>query len=598
MTASLCFASEVFTVDHNIKKVDGYFLLDSETLSYEAIITVSKSIIESREKYPTETLGKTFILLASIANNKGEDADAFQFAQDGLSIRGLSNSMKYNLLLKVANGYYLKEKYIQTQNVATSVIVMAESSDVLKYRLIALSYRAVAYALQNKNNLSLDDLKEVEQLISTHPKYGDHLPLLEILATAHYYLGDYQTSLTMENKLLTLRFDLNRVANIDQTYLNLARAYLQLGLFDDAYNAYWEAQKHSAEKNAPIRVAYAELGLAEVLLRQRKYQDAHNWLLTANDTFNEKSLSKPYLTTLILLAETALKLGEKDEYKNYLHQGELIYKNTKLSKNQSKLLLLLSDMYQEKGDYQNALAMHKNYLEHFQQFQQKINFSISANNNEGLNAKEKSKDLIFDLTEQSKLKKQYDATDVAQKQKIFILTVVIIVLLVTFVFWLLRQRTLRLNQVYDEVDQPLFFLANPTQTKKIYQLNYKMARKFGYPLAVGYLSVTNWQELSFHFNSKIMMEVSKTLATLLNEAKGEFDEAGEISGGEYLLLSPYQTEDEIADKLDHLAKAIKVRFFANLGEYSVKIGYAYDLPTAQDIDPYIFLSRLSETTKV
>jgi hypothetical protein len=94
-----------------------------------------------------------------------------------------------------------------------------------------------------------------------------------------------------------------------------------------------------------------------------------------------------------------------------------------------------------------------------------------------------------------------------------------------------------------------------------------------------------------------MLEVSKTLATLLNESKGEFDEAGTINDGEYLLLGPHQTESEIAAKLHGLAEAIKVRFFANLGNYSVKIGYAYGLPTAQDIDPYIFLSRLSETTK-
>ena len=174
---------------------------------------------------------------------------------------------------------------------------------------------------------------------------------------------------------------------------------------------------------------------------------------------------------------------------------------------------------------------------------------------------------------------------------------IVILMFITFVIFGLRQRTLRLNKVYDEVEQPLSYLVTPAQTKKNYQLNYKMARKYDYPLAVGYLSVINWQELSFHFTPKIMREVSKTLAILLNETKGEFDEAGTINDGEYLLLGPHQNEDEIAEKLNSLAAAIKVRFFANLGSYSVQIGYAYGLPTAQDIDPYIFLSRLSETTK-
>ena len=124
-----------------------------------------------------------------------------------------------------------------------------------------------------------------------------------------------------------------------------------------------------------------------------------------------------------------------------------------------------------------------------------------------------------------------------------------------------------------------------------------MARKYGYPLAIGYLSITNWSELSFHFNKKIMTEVAKTIATLLNEHKGEFDNVGLINEGEYLLLCPHQTNENIQEKLENLIEAIKVTFFANLGDFSVKIGYALDSPTVQDIDPYIFLSRLSESTR-
>jgi GGDEF domain-containing protein len=593
MAASLCFADDTLIVEQNAKDIEHYFIQDTEDLPYEKIITLSRSIIEHRESYTTEIIGKTFVLLSNVANNKGEDADAFQFAQDGLSLRGLNKSIKFNLLLKVAHGFYLKEKYDQTQNIATSVITMVAHTRNLKYRLIALSYRAVAYALQNKNNLALSDLKQVERLISVNPQYGDHLSLLEILATAHYHLGDYQTSLAMQNKLLMLRFDLEKITNIDETYLHLARAYLRLNLLDDAYNAYWEAKKHSEEKKAPIRVAYAELGLAEVLLRQKHFQTSYNKLLTASATFKGKGLTKPYLTTLILLAETSQLLNNKTSFYQFIQQAELVAKNIKLSAEQGKLLLLLSNMHQQKGDYQKALALHKAYLE---LLQKKITPSLVVTFGD-VDANMKSRSLIFNLAEQSKLRSQFNAKYIAQKEKIYFLSFALFALFIAFAFWFLKQRTLRLNQVYDEIEQPLYFLANPAQTKKIYQLSYKMARKFDYPLAVGYLSVINWQELSFTFSRKVMLEVSRTLASLLNEAKGEFDEAGEINGGEYLLLCPHQKEVEIAAKLDKLVEAINVRFFANLGDYSVKIGYAFGLPTAQDIDPYIFLSRLSESIK-
>jgi len=583
MTSSLSFANNTLNVEQNIKEVERFFLQDSESLPYKAVVSLSMKVIESRESYSSQTVGKTFILLSNVASNKGEDDKALQFARDGMSLQGLDDSLTFNLLLKVADGYYLQEKYEKTQNVATRALFMPKSPELLEFRLIALSYRAVSLALQNKNNLAMVDLEKIRVLKEANPQYKDHIRLLEILAIAHYYSKNFQTSLTMLNHLLTLRFDLGKLSNIDQTYLYLARAYFKLNLLDDAFNAYWEAQKYSKEKGAPIRSAYAELGLAEVLLKQKEYQISHDRLLSASIIFNEEGLNKPYLTSLILLAETSLFLDDKALYQHYLQLAELMAKDVKLSKKQSKLLLLLSDMYLQNGDYKNALLMQTNYLELLENFHKKILPSMNKTAAQGLNTNDRvngeNKEFI------------------AQKYKNNILVLVIIFLLIIMLLFILKQRTIRLNQVYDEVEQPLSFIATPSQTKRSYQLNYKMARKYNYPLAVGYLSVTNWHELSFHFNRKIMCEVSKTLATLLNESKGEFDEAGEINEGEYLLLGPHQTEDEIAAKLNSLVEAIKVRFFANLGDHSVKIGYAYGLPVVQDIDPYIFLSRLSEATK-
>ncbi|NQZ21370.1 MAG: hypothetical protein HRT53_04875 [Colwellia sp.] len=594
---SFCIADDLLPVEKNIIDVNKYFLQDAEALSYEKIIILSRNIIESRESYSNKTLGKMFVLLSDVANNKGEYTDAFQFAQDGLTLLGLENSIKLNLLLKITDGYYKKENYQQAQRVAANVIVIADHIEDLKFRLIALSYRAVAYALQNKNDFALDDLKQVEQLLINNPQYADHLTLLEILSTAHYYLGDYQTSLTMENKLLTLRFDLEKTSSINKTYLNLARTYLRLNLLDDAYNAYWEARKHSREKKAPIQVAYAELGLAEVLLQQKEYQNAYKSLLSAAKIFKDRNLTKPYLSTLIFLANTTHSLDKSALYHQYLLQAELIAKDVNLSIKQSQLYLLLSNMYQQHHDYPNALKMHKRYLEIFKSAYKKHNQSTITTNNEELNANVKSRNLLLKLAEKSKLRSQFTSKYIQQKQMIYLLIVTIILLLLIFSFFMLRHRRLRLNKVYDEVDQPIDFLASPFQTKNIYQLNYKMARKFDYPLAIGYLSIVNWQELSFHFNDKVMLEVSKTLAIIFNEYRGEFDTMGMINDGEYLLLCPHQEEEEIVEKLTRIVTTIKGRVFANLGEHSVKIGYAYGTPLAQDIDPYIFLSRLSESTK-
>ena len=94
----------------------------------------------------------------------------------------------------------------------------------------------------------------------------------------------------------------------------------------------------------------------------------------------------------------------------------------------------------------------------------------------------------------------------------------------------------------------------------------------------------------------MISEVNKTLATLINEHMGEFDQSGQINDGEYIVLFPHQSRGQAQAKFEKLIDALKVRFFANLGEFSVNIRFSLDTPAVQDIDPYIFLSRLSDVS--
>jgi tetratricopeptide (TPR) repeat protein len=591
---SFCQANDSSAIDKNISAIENYYLQDNEALPYDEVVVLSTEVIQNRHLYSNDILGKVFILLADAATNKGEDATAFQFAQDGLTLNGIDNKIKLNLLLKIAAGYYIKGKYQQTLKISSNVIVQANHEDELNYRLIALSFRAVASALLNESSFAFSDLEQVEQLLDENPKYANHLKLLEILATAHYYLGEFQVALTMQQKLLKMRFDLGKINNIDRTYYHLARAYQELGQLDDAYNAFWQAKKYSIEKKAPIRIAYAELGLGEMLIQQKEFQAAYDVLQTSKEVFQGGQLARPYLSSLILLAKAAIQTERHLIAIKLLEQAEVMAKDVSLTLKQIELYKLLSDMYQEQGQYKKALVMQSQYIEMFE------NYYMSLARRQPHNIKiasDKSQALVLNLAELSTLRAQFTQKFEQQREIIVILSMVVISAFLFFIFYRLRVRSQRINQIYDEVEQPSYFLANAYQTKKMYQLNYKMARKHVYPLAVGYLSVTNWQELDFNFNKRIMKEISTLLATLINETISEFDHAGLINEGEYLLLCPYQTVLEIEEKLKAIRQAVKVSFFANLGDYSVKIAYAFDVPNIQDIDPYIFLSRLSEATK-
>ena len=60
----------------------------------------------------------------------------------------------------------------------------------------------------HKNALIVDyanaskDLAQIEKILDIHQEFLDHIDLLEILATAHHYLSDYETAISMHLKLI------------------------------------------------------------------------------------------------------------------------------------------------------------------------------------------------------------------------------------------------------------------------------------------------------------------------------------------------------------------------------------------------------------
>ena len=584
-------------IENNIAKVEQYFNQQDETSPYDEVITLSSQIVQNRQLYNSNTLAKVFVLLAEAATSKGDLAGSLQFAQDGLTINGIDSSIRLNLLLKVAAGYLVNGKYQKVFNIAEQIIQRVSDKKETKHYLIALGYRAMANALLNDYQHALSDLKAIEHLVSKNQHPPEHLELLELLALTHYYLRDYQTALTIQLKILKLRFDLSKKKNLEQNYYQLALIYQRLGKLDDAYNAYWEAKKYALKKSAPILIAYAELGLGEVLLQQKIYPAAYETLIKAEQLFKNESLNKPYLSTLIALAQTSLKTGDNILANRYLKQAEQLAQHMELTKEQIELYQLLSAMFRLQQDIPKALHALIKYTK-LTEKHKKNSTSSYLIDGQALLTSEKTKQLAVKLAEKSELHANFSKKYLNQQKVIFLLLLIVALLTLFLIGGWLKYRAKRLNLAYDEVEQAADVLASPLQTKGIYLLAYKMARKYEYPLTVGYLSIDNWKELSFRFNKKILSEVAKTIATLINEYSGEFDRAGILNEGEYLLLCPHQNAQEVEQKLIKLSESIKVRFFANLGEFSVNISFSFAMPSVRDIDPYMFLSKLTESIDI
>ncbi len=590
------------TQEQLIGQVESLFRENSEKLNYSEVVELSNKINLKRDTYSNDILAKTYLLLANVASNKGELETAYQFTQDGLAIATGYEKTKLCLQIKLASIFSAKKQYKELLTTAQQAIDMPQDKESIGYFLFALSYRSVAFAMFNQHEDALTDLQKVAFIIKQNPSFAEHVALLAILANAHYHLGDYQTALTIQLKILTLRFSLDKLENIDQTYYHLANAYYRLNRFNDAYNAYWEAKRYAQKKAAPIYEAYASQGLGITLIKQKQYIEAETEILEAKTLFSQYSLGGPYLETIISLALLSNLTEQKQKHVNLLLEAENLIINTELTDDYIILYQLLSTFYKENKDINKAYFWQKKYSDALLKTKTStlFNHPLSAkyvNNIKNIAASSKTRQLAVKLADQSELTTSFSAKYQQQQTRILILSGIALLLLCYVIFIWLKYRSTNLKRTYETIEKPSYILAAPTQTKQLYQKNFNMARKYAYPLTLGYISISNWQELTFQFNKKIVAEVSREIANLINEHINEFESAGLINEGEYLLLFPHQHKDRVSMNIEKLVSALKLRFFANLGGFSVIIAYSIDNPNFQDIDPYVFLSQLSDSIK-
>jgi tetratricopeptide (TPR) repeat protein/GGDEF domain-containing protein len=593
-----------------ITQVELLFKKNVDNLDYNKVIKLSSQIINQRSHYPSETVAKTYLLLSYVANNKGELETALQFNNDGLTIPNQNLETKLKLQIHLAKILLAKKKYQRLLTTVQEVINTPENKQNTSDFLIALSYRSVAFSMTGEHTNALIDLLQVEKVVQATPAFSEHISLLTILANAYYYLGDYQTALTVQLKVLKLRFNSNKLSNIHQTYFYIANAYYRLNKLDDAYTAYWEAKNHALKKDAPIYVAYASQGLALTLLRQKQYDAAEDEALQAKELFYLHNLTTPHLETIIILTEIYNTIKKEEQSFTQLLQAENLLANLNVTSNYIVVYQYLANMYFVKQDLDKALYWQNKYseilLKNIQLSNEEKRFDNSFvnkainqyNKDESFPDSTKARELTINLAEQSELTSSFSDKFHNQQLLILILTVTTIILLILIVILLIKQRRNRLLSEYEALENPSYILANSIQTKQLYQTSFNMARKYNYPLTLGYISITNWQELTFQFNKKTVLEVSRGIAHLINEQLIEFETSGLINDGEYLLFFPHQNKENVIQTIEKLVSALKLRFFANLGEFSIIIAYSIDSPDFQDIDPYIFLSQLSDSIKL
>jgi GGDEF domain-containing protein len=584
--------AEVHDGNDNYRKIlNSYYSQDKESLLYQDVVTVAQAVVHNRKNYSRDMVAKAFSLLSDIAFNRGDLVATLQFAQFGNDIENITVAIKLDLLLKVARGYYSQGKYIELRDISQETAWLAEQAGNMNYHLQASAYSVVAYALSADYALAVSELSHVEYLLSQNQHRVEQITLLEIIAEAHFYLAEYSNAAELLNRVLKLRAEMSKMKGIARTYHLLATTYYQQQQYDNAFHAYWQSKQFAAKYGLNIRASNAELGLGKVLYQQQNFAQAKVHLSMALAIFERYNLSRTKLSTQIVLAKVHYALNELEEAVLLLLSAENLADKLVLTPEQIELYLLLAKHYQASNKLQQVAKVQQRYIELYQSFNPGTNVMAAT----ASDASNKSQSLALNLAEQSALRLKFDEKYYRQKVQITLLSALLGIAAVLLIFRYLRSYRKKLHQGYDEIELPKNHLAAPIRTKQWYQQQYKMARKYQYGISVAYLVVDNWQELTFHFSAKILTDVYQAIAIIVNDNLEEEDFSGELSAGEYLFLCPHQNTEEILIKLTRIKLAVKTRFFANLGDYSVKVSFSIASPNIQDIDPYVFLSRLSDS---
>jgi len=601
--ASALTPSEQVVLSNQVQQL---LKVNTEIVDADKVKFLSEKIINNRQHYSNSILAKIYLLSARVASGEGNINKAFQYAQGGLAVNSIDKKIRLALFLKLADVYIAKKEYQTLLDLAQVAVKYSKVSDSVKYQLLSLSYRSVAFAMLGKHKQALIDLQKVEQGISKS-ELTEHIELLTILALAYHHLGDYQTSRVMQLKILKLSVEMGRKRNIAQAYLYLGYAYLNLLRLDDAYHAFWESKKYAENMEGHIHIAHANKGLGVVLIKQKQFHEAFEPLQQSIEIFSHNNMQSDLIESSVALASAKLKVNQNLEGYALLTEVIRLLDGKDISLRYAGFYRMVAEMHFANKNYQVAYHWREKHSEIllYKLAINKKSSSISKDLSRLFSEQtaqvepiDESKKLAVKLAESSELSISFVGKYQKQRFIIISMSVFIGLLLITLVGIFLRIRAQKINLAYEEIEKPSYVMSSPVKTKHDYQLAFKKARKFQYPLSVGYLVIDNWQELTFHFNRKTINEVTKDIARVINEQITEFDYAGLLNEGEYLLLFEHQSTQDVSLKLDKLLQGVNSRAFANLGEVSVVMKSGLNTPNFKDIDPYLFLARLAESVNI
>ncbi|MGS2763014.1 tetratricopeptide repeat-containing sensor histidine kinase [Sinomicrobium sp. M5D2P9] len=178
------------------------------------------------------------------------------------------------------------------------------------------------------------------------------------IATLYVLQKEYKKASENLDRAANLYRELKDDDGVLTTLFNFANILKEQGRFDESRKQYQTVLDYREREGNKAVIAYIHINLSQMLLEEKRYQEAIVALKKTLRLLRELQFNSDITIVLNDLGLCESKLGNTEKAIDYFHQALAIGEEQSLLRYNSDIYKNLSQLYQDQGDYENALKFY------------------------------------------------------------------------------------------------------------------------------------------------------------------------------------------------------------------------------------------------
>lgn len=269
------------------------------------------------------------------------------------------DSERMSILYKISLSVSSPDEIIQYSN---QLISLAEKYDDASFIQAGLMSLGTAYRLGGDLEKALDNLFESAKIAEEHDlvvrlgqAYGE-------IATVYAGNRDFRNALNYNRKASEIFISLSDSLTFSLASINIGFQYYRLGLLDSALYQYGIAEAYFLKKDKPIETAYVignraivKLAMGDVNQAELDFRQAIKILEPVGDQYGIADF-------LNELGKVYVERGDQLKAIEVIKKGLIIAKEIDIKAQIRDASELLSDLHRKRGEFEEALAYHQQFV--------------------------------------------------------------------------------------------------------------------------------------------------------------------------------------------------------------------------------------------